>query len=388
MMPSIDPTPIDPAHIQQWRQAIRTTTHAHYHYHMGRALLRMNSPQAASQHLRQALAQEPQHARARTALIILARETGQEDQANALLTEGEAIDPGFTLRADVERCEEVQSADEAQSMLGQLLAPSYAQVTSWVLASNLLRLAEILTQAGRLSPAQTAYRAVLAAEPDNEKAHAGLCLNLLRNRDVEGLGTHLDSAAAAGIENASLAFARGQYLVLRHEYALADDAFAKAYALGHPQPGQIRLFQARIRLAWGAADQAAAMIPSLGADVNGQAYGLLARLRMGDDPAALADEANALIGGQEISRIVAAFVLAALGRRAEGLAGLDPLLAGTHSYMTPLAAAILRDAGGEEEKARSLLRQALDQRGVFFDFFLDGLPGGRECLQRLGTENR
>ncbi len=388
MMPSIDPTPIDPARIQQWRQAIRTTTQANYHYHMGRALFRMNSPQAASQHLRQALVQEPLHARARTALIILVRETGQEDQANALLTEGEAIDPGFTLRADVERCEEVQGADEAEAMLGQLLDPRYRGVPSWTLASNLLRLAEILTQAGRLSPAQTAYRAVLAAEPDQERAHAGLCLNLLRNRDVEGLGTHLESTAAAGIENASLAFARGQYLVLHRDYTMADDAFAKAQALGHPQPQQIHLFQARIRLAWGAADQAAAMIPSLGADVNGQAYGLLARLRMGDDPAALATEAKALIGGQEISRIVAAFVLAALGRRAEGLAGLDPLLAGTHSYMTPLAAAILRDAGGEQERARSLLRQALDQRGVFFDFFLDGLPGGRECLQRLGPENR
>lgn len=388
MMPSIDPTPIDPARIQQWRQAIRTTTQANYHYHMGQALFRMNNPEAASQHLRQALVQDPLHARARTTLIILARQTGQEDQANALLTEGEAIDPGFTLRADVERCEEVQGADEAEAMLGQLLDPSYRGVPSGILASNLLRLAEVLTQAGRLSPGQTAYRAVLAAEPDYDRAHASLCLNLLRNRDIEGLGTHLEGAAAAGIENASLAFARGQYLVLRRDYAMADDAFAKANALGHPQPEQIRLFQARIQLARGAAEQAAAMIPGSGADVNEQAYGLLARLRMGGDPAALAAKAEALISGQEISRIVAAFVLAALGRRAEGLAGLDPLLAGTHSYMTPLAAAILHDAGGEQEKARSLLRQALDRRGVFFDLFLDGLPGGRECLQRLGTENR
>lgn len=388
MMPSTDPTPIDPARVQQWRQAIRTSTQAHYQYHMGRALQRTGNPEAAFQRLRQALDQDPLHARARTALIALAREAGHDDQVNALLTEGKTVDPDFMRRADVERCEEVQSADEAEAVLRQLKSPDYAQVPGWILASNLLRLAEILTQAGRLSPAQTALRAALAAEPDNETAHAGLSLNLLRNRDVEGLGAYLDGAAAVGIENAGLAFSRGQYLVLRRDYALADEAFAKASALGYPQPDQVHLFQARIRLAMGDAGQAAAMIAKPDGDVNVQAYRLLARLQMGDDPAALTAEADILIGGQEISRIAASFVLAAVGRRAEGLAGLELLLAGPHSYMTPLAAAILREEAGEQEEAQSLLRQALDQRGLFFDFFLDGLPGGRAGVQRLAAENR
>lgn len=385
MTPPHDPTTIDPARLQQWRQAIRTTTQAHYHYHMASALRRTGSPQAASHHLRQALEQVSTHARARVDLIALAREMGQEDHARALQAEGNVLDPVFTLRAEVERCEEIQEADQAEAALRRLRAPEYAQVPGEVLAVNLLRLADILTRAGRQSQAQAALRAALAAEPGNPEAHAGLAANLLRQGDIGELGTYLDGAEIAGFQSAALAFARGQYHVLCGKYGQADDAFAQAQALGHPQPDQIRLFRGRIRLATGDAAGAIEMLASPEADRVAQAYVLLARLRIGA-ASALVAEAETLAAGLEIGRIAWAFTLAALGRRAEALAGLDPLLESRHSYMIDLTAAILREASGEEAAARTLLRQAIERRGPFFDFFLDGLPGGREAVQRLQSD--
>lgn len=380
---------LDPAHMAQWREAIRRSTEAHYHYHMGLALRRSGEDEHARRQFSQALDRDPAHARARCALIDLANATGQVDQARALREEGLSIDPAFILRAEVERCEEVGDTDaDAAQALFQRLEDSGATraVPGPLLAVNLLRLNAVLTAAGRLDCAAAILRTACAAEPDNADAYAKLAELLLRQQDVEGLGTCLSIAETNGLVTPPLLFARGQHAILCRDYARADAALARAIEEGHPQPAQLVIFRGRIRLARGDYAEAEQMLATVGESWLAQAYALLARLHTTPSPD-LAREAETIetkARGQEFSGVVKAFVFDRLGRGEEALALLDRLLAGTPSYIVPAAAAILwAGRANGENRARTLLGQALDRRGPFFDFIVDGLPGGRAAVDRL-----
>jgi tetratricopeptide (TPR) repeat protein len=384
-------SPLDPVHVSQWREAIRRSTEAHYHYHMGLALRRSGEGEHARRQFCQALDRDPAHARARCALIELAKATGQVDQARALHEAGLAIDPTFILRAEVERCEEVADTDpDAAQGLFQSLENSGAvrAVPGLVLADNLLRLVAILTAAGRLAPAAAILRTSCAAEPSNAESYAKLAELSLRLQDVEGLEACLTAAETNGLETPALLFARGQYLILRRDYAGADAALTRAIGQGHPDPTQLVIFRGRIRLARGDHAEAEQLLDTVGGSWLAQAYTLLARLHIAPGPDLIreAETIEIKAGGQEFSRVVKAFVLERLGRGEEALALLERLLASNPSYIVPAAAAILwagRPNG--EGRARDLLDQALGRRGPFFDFVIDGLPGGRVAVDRLSA---
>lgn len=126
--------------LDAWRRAIREETFGNYHYEMGVALERTDSPDAAQAAYERAIAIKPGHAASHMRLISLLEKHGDPEAARAKALR---LIPNFAERAIEERSAETMRAgelDEAAKLLASLPGASLRAATLWTDLCHLNRL--------------------------------------------------------------------------------------------------------------------------------------------------------------------------------------------------------------------------------------------------------
>lgn len=114
-----------------WRRAIREETFGNYHYEMGVALERSDSPDAAQAAYERAIATNPGHAASHMRLIDLLEKRGDPEPARAKALR---LIPNFVERVIEERSAEAMRAGqlgEAKKLLTSLTGASLRAATLW-----------------------------------------------------------------------------------------------------------------------------------------------------------------------------------------------------------------------------------------------------------------
>lgn len=122
--------------IDQWRQRIRSSTFANYHYEMGLALLRSDDKVGAIERMRKATSLMPEHAAACFELELLLLSTGQ------ILTNTDKIDPELRFRGFVEHVARALTEGRFADAEKDLATASYPEkhdaIIKWLLFITLM----------------------------------------------------------------------------------------------------------------------------------------------------------------------------------------------------------------------------------------------------------
>ena len=256
------PAPTDPAEIE--RQAHDNPDNFRAQLRYGEMLVRQKRPGEASDVLTQASRLSPKDARPFAWMAVAALSAQRTDEARRLIRESLQRDPSnaTAIRAQAnldaqerrlrpaiagfDRLVQMNPNDaDAWQRLGLLLIGAGENYRSLDALSHAAALApqdlftqralgNMALQAGRLNQAVTAFRAVLAQEPNSSVAHLGLAKALMRiDPSASGLKVAEQEADAAIIEDPSAeAFAaRGQVRMTERRFPEAIKDLSASIAL-------------------------------------------------------------------------------------------------------------------------------------------------------------
>ncbi len=365
----------DSATIDRWRQAIRSTTLAHYQYQMGIALARTDEAEAATASYRRALHQQPDHSGARLRLINLLEDAPEgAAEAQRLRLEGQRLDPHFQQTGALRLLADDLNIDTAPGLADRIVDQAQVHgIPDAVRGPILYELGQLLVRARQPERAETALALAHQISPAEASILSLLATVRLQLGRLAALQVNLEHWLRLVPQNADALFCRARLYLLQADFTRADTDLKAAAEAGYPDRGLVLSFQIRCHLAVN--DVAGALALYEAADRSDrqhwicQAYALLARLRLNptDDLITSVDALLQQAGQHPLASVVKCLVLQAQGGDWQPV--LSSLLRDVPSAFTFAAATVLERAAGGPE-SRNYWRKAQSYGDPFSNFYL------------------
>ncbi|MBP2307292.1 hypothetical protein GBZ48_19220 [Azospirillum melinis] len=341
--------------IEAWRQRIRDTTLANYHFHMGYALQRGGETSAAASAYSRALAAQPDHSCAAFMLVQLATAAGDLAWAATVDQAARRHDPAYDAWAVAElvlNALELGECEKAETIIsmaaGNALEAPAVRLASAAVASqdgNLPLAARTLTG---IAAADLKHMDRLAKTPLMQLTH-----NLMSAAELDLAGMLLAAFGQIVDHEPMLIFIRA--VLARCRGALVEaETDLKSLSVQGWSPTMVRLTYAALLLTTGRGSDAERLVAEvLTAEPNHpSATGIQALIRLGDGDDAAAE---ALLGGRDFS-----------------------LRPATDAWLS-MATIVLLSRYGRHVEAEALTRSLIATLGPVFDLVMAAFPLSAEA---------
>ncbi|KAA1053968.1 tetratricopeptide repeat protein [Azospirillum argentinense] len=376
--------------INAWRNMIRATNLANYHYQMGIALERQGDVSGAVKRYEKALATHEGCSAARLRLIKALHHVGETAAAERIQGAGLEHNPNFAAAGTLAIVMESLDVDPPTEILDRLQRiDRLERLPNSDVAEAFLEVGKLLTRVQNGGAAMRALERAHTFDPLNPMILAALGEAQLANSALTALEQSLQSWLAIAPTSPHALFLLGRLRLVQEHYGDADRAFTDAITHGHENPVLMQSFRGRLRLADGNAESALALfedpIKAPAAGWLERAYAGFCRIRLDKAETVLATVQDIVTqsGEHPLALATKAFALMALGGKSEAMALLGATVAAHPSCFTHVAAAVACYKAGNSHAAAGHFQAAAEEKDPYFTFYINVLPWGNEAYSAI-----